>query len=130
MDNVLSVNRILVDDYPQQRFLPLHMLNFILGDETFLKVLGTIWNAKQYNYAVTRICNRIWKPDRVLILMNFFNDWFVGEGFPQYDIVWQHKPDGKLYIQAFQTTSHPSVGFMRCRCLSESRHLRGKKCYF
>ncbi|MCB9309537.1 MAG: T9SS type A sorting domain-containing protein [Lewinellaceae bacterium] len=112
VDNVLSVNRIFSGrlSYNKGSYL-LHMLNFILGEETFFEGLRDYLNAKQYNYAVTPDLQSYLEARSGVDLDEFFNDWFVGEGFPQYDIVWQHKPDGKLYIQAFQTTSHPSVGF-------------------
>lgn len=38
----------------------------------------------------------------------FFDQWYYGEGFPTYEIIWWQK-DGKLHIRSSQTTSanHP-----------------------
>ena len=44
--------------------------------------------------------------------MNFFADWFYGEGYPEYDLVWSQSDSDKIiHFQVSQDQSHPSVSF-------------------
>ena len=38
-------------------------------------------------------------------------DWYVGEGFPTYQLVWTQDINGQVNAMLDQTTSHPSVDF-------------------
>ena len=44
-------------------------------------------------------------------LSEFFNDWFYGEGFPTYHVLWTQDDNGFVTIALSQSTSHPSVDF-------------------
>ena len=45
-------------------------------------------------------------------LDEFFKDWFYGEGYPEYTVVWsQNSSDQLSHFQVSQKQSHPSVSF-------------------
>ena len=43
-----------------------------------------------------------------LSLTEFFSQWYYGQGYPIYDVAWDHRNDS-LYIDVSQMTSHSSV---------------------
>jgi aminopeptidase N len=91
----------------------LHMLRWILGDETFFKALQNYYNDPA-------VANGFARHEKVVahfeaagdtILTEFFNDWYYGEGFPVYSVIYAQNEDLSLRITLSQTTSHSSVGF-------------------
>ncbi len=91
----------------------LHMLRWELGDSAFFAGINNyltdtlLANA----YAGTNDLIRHLELSADTTLTEFFNDWFYGEGFPYYTIMWQQNTDSTVNITIEQTPSHPSVSF-------------------
>lgn len=91
----------------------LHMLRWKMGDSAFYKGIRNYLNDPllKYGYASTADLKYHLEQSSGLILDEFLNDWFYGEGYPSYQITWvQHSPDS-LEMQINQITSHSSVNF-------------------
>ncbi|HET6559465.1 MAG TPA: M1 family aminopeptidase [Prolixibacteraceae bacterium] len=93
----------------------LHMLRWEMGDENFFKALN--------NYLTDpSIANGFAKQEDLVrhleqaadtTLTEFFQDWYYGEGYPNYHIrqLAVLGSDGGQMLQISQTPSHPSVSF-------------------
>ena len=91
----------------------LHMLRWIVGDDNFFKGMKNYFNdpAVANGFANT---NQFIKHIEIVgdtTLTEFVNDWFYGEGFPEYSAEYTNENDGLLKIKLSQTSSHPSVSF-------------------
>jgi len=92
----------------------LHMLRYKLGDEAFF---GGIKNyladpKLAYSYAQTKDLQGHLELTSGEDLNEFFNDWFYGEGYPQYEVIWsQNDTDKMIHFQVNQNQSHSSVSF-------------------
>ncbi len=88
----------------------LHMLRWTLGDEHFFSAIRNyledtlLANA----FAHTDDLKRHLEAVSGLNLDRFFEQWFYGEGYPQYLIRWKWT-EGELWIDLTQNTSDPSV---------------------
>jgi aminopeptidase N len=85
--------------------LILHMLRFELqDDELFFNILKTY--VEEYGDSVaTGDDFREWaEMNSGRDFTDFFNQWYYGEGYPIYDIVW-HQDEGTLVITSTQSTS-------------------------
>ncbi|MBK9042989.1 MAG: T9SS type A sorting domain-containing protein [Saprospiraceae bacterium] len=111
VDNTSSVNRIFSGrlSYNKGSYL-LHMLRWKLGDEMFFKGLRNYLTAHSYRYAVTENLQQHLENISGQSLQEFFDDWFKGQGFPNYKIIWDQEAD-RLLIKIEQTPSHESVSF-------------------
>ena len=89
----------------------LHMLRWKLGDENFFQGIRNYLSELKYNYARTSDLVRHLELTSGLDLTEFFNDWFVGEGFPSYNLIYQKNQNNSISTQLNQTTSHNSVSF-------------------
>jgi aminopeptidase N len=91
----------------------LYMLRWKLTDSVFFKALKTYQqdNKVIYGFARTADLKRHLEQASGQDLTEFFNDWFVGQGYPSYNVEWG--PVGSKYvrIKMSQTTSHSSVSF-------------------
>ncbi|MEZ4911141.1 MAG: M1 family aminopeptidase [Saprospiraceae bacterium] len=112
VDNILSVNRIFSSrlSYNKGAYILL-MLNEKLGDEVFFQALRDYLNSRGYKYATTTDLISAFEKASGQELDSFFKNWYEGQGFPIYDIIWEQNPSGKLRLQVFQSTSHSSVDF-------------------
>lgn len=88
----------------------LHMLRWVLGDEAFFAGLRSYLNDRQYDFGTTESLKFHLEQAGQKDLTGFFDDWYSGEGYPSYQIVWQPYDKGAIF-QVFQETSHPSVDF-------------------
>ncbi len=85
--------------------LLLHMIRFELqDDDMFFNVLKTY--VEEYGDSVATGDNfRDWLEFvSGMDFTDFFNQWYYGEGYPIYDIVW-HQGGGNLSLTSTQTTS-------------------------
>ena len=90
----------------------LHMLRWIMGDADFFLACRNYLNDPDlaFGFAYT--------PDLIAHfevvygndLTEFFNDWYYGQGFPTYSLIWSPAQAG-IAFSLEQTTSHSSVGF-------------------
>jgi len=92
----------------------LHMLNYKLGDEDYNKGIDTyLFELNQSNQtASVKGFKESLEDQTDLDLSDFFNDWFIGKGFPSYEISWfQNKENNTINISAKQNQSNNSVSF-------------------
>lgn len=92
----------------------LHMLRYKIGDENFFQGLKNYLAdpVLAYSYARTADLQRHLEATSLLDLNEFFSDWFYGQGYPEYDVVWsQSDTDEIIHFQVSQDQSHPSVSF-------------------
>jgi len=94
--------------------LLLHMLRYKLGDEVFFNGLKNYLADPKlaYSYARTVDLQKHLESVSGKDLEEFFKDWFYGEGYPTYKVVWsQNDTDKTVHFQVSQSQSHPSVSF-------------------
>ncbi|MBK8564305.1 MAG: hypothetical protein IPN76_13450 [Saprospiraceae bacterium] len=109
VDDTTSVNRIFSSrlSYNKGSYL-LHMLRWKLGGDAFFGGLRNYLNDRQYDYARTTSLQSHLEATSGQDLDEYFEDWFRGQGFPSYKVVWEQSSQGDVYIQLNQTTSMPS----------------------
>ncbi|MDZ4757723.1 MAG: M1 family aminopeptidase [Bacteroidota bacterium] len=89
----------------------LHMLRQTLGDSLFFLACRNHLNNRGGNYAVTT--NFIDECEKTTgkKLDTFFSEWYYGEGFPIFNILWERLPSGELSIDIEQNPSSSTVSF-------------------
>ncbi len=112
VSDTTDVNRIFSSQlsYSKGAYL-LRMLQWKMGDENFFQAVRNYLNDKEYGFAKTPDFKGHLETVYGNSLTEFFNDWFVGQGFPKYEVIWQQLDNDSLFLKINQTTSHPSVGF-------------------
>jgi aminopeptidase N len=92
--------------------LILHQLRWIMGDSVFFAALNNYLDDFSLAYGFARTENlkahfeSSWGQD----LTWYFNDWYTGEGYPQYQINWTQKSDTVSFTVS-QTQSSPTISF-------------------
>ncbi len=111
VNDITSVNRIFSGrlSYNKGSYL-LHSLRWLLGDEKFFEGIRSYLNKKGFGYAVTGEFKDELSAVSGINLDEYFRDWFQGEGYPTYDILWDRNSTG-IVIKANQITSNASVSF-------------------
>lgn len=111
VEDTTSVNRIFNGrlSYSKGAYL-LHMLRWKLGDEVFFQSLRNFLNERAYDFAKTPDLISRLEADSGEELDEFFNDWYYGQGYPSYSILWEQEGND-LWMKVNQVTSHPSVSF-------------------
>ncbi|MCF6332334.1 MAG: T9SS type A sorting domain-containing protein [Draconibacterium sp.] len=91
----------------------LHMLRWVLGDESFFLGMQNYFNDPEIANGFARTSQFVEHMENAAdtSLTEFFNDWFYGEGFPVYSAQFATGETGLLTINLSQTSSHNSVGF-------------------
>ncbi|MER3498559.1 MAG: peptidase M1 [Chitinophagaceae bacterium] len=91
----------------------LHMLRGVLGDSVFFRGIRRYLNDPllRYNTATTTDLQRNLEAESGKNLSEFFNDWFYGQGYPDYHANWGQLPGNVVRLQLYQTPVHPSVSF-------------------
>ncbi len=109
VDDTTSVNRIFSSrlSYNKGAYL-LHMLRWKLGDDDFFAVLRNYLNDRGFDYARTNSLQSHLEATSGQDLDEYFEDWFMGQGFPTYQVIWEQSNAGDVYIQLNQSTSMPS----------------------
>lgn len=88
----------------------LHQLRYIMGDSSFFVGVKKYLNRYAYGVATTDSFRIEMEKASGLNLQPYFQEWFLGEGFPSYEIKWNyHDLSSKLIIQTHQTTSAPII---------------------
>ncbi len=90
----------------------LHMLRWVLGDDDFFEGIRRYLTDETTQYAFVRTWHLKQHLEAVSghDLTEFFEDWYLGEGYPSFQVQWRNTDHG-LYLKIHQTTSHPSVDF-------------------
>ena len=89
----------------------LFMLRFIMGDAVFLSALRR-YQADPllaYGNATTADLKRNLEAESGLDLTYFFNQWYIGEGYPSYQVKWNVLDNNCANIQLLQTVSMPGI---------------------
>jgi len=91
----------------------LHMLHGMLGDEDYFGALKSYLADPElaYGYATTADLQDHLETQADTSLTEFFDDWFYGEGFPSYQLLWTQDENKALTISLSQIPSHTSVDF-------------------
>jgi hypothetical protein len=91
----------------------LHTLRWVMGDSAFFAGVRNYLMDAQLNYGFAKTPQFKFHMEQSAgqNLDWYFNDWYVGEGFPSYQIQWSQSPNGTHQLEIFQTQSHSSVGF-------------------
>ncbi len=114
VDDTTSVNRIFSSrlSYIKGSHL-LYMLRFILGDAIFFAGIREYLKdpALAYGFAKTSDLKRNLEKVSGKDLTKFFDQWFVGEGYPSFTVKWSPTGNGYAKINISQITSHSSVPF-------------------
>lgn len=111
VDDPTNIGRIFSGrlSYNKGSYL-LHMLRWKLGDEHFFEGIRSYLQDKSFDYAVTTELKSHLETTSGQDLDEFFRDWYEGQGYPTYEVVWDQESD-RLLVQLNQTSSHPSVSF-------------------
>ncbi len=111
VNDLTSVDRIFNSrlTYYKGSYL-LHMLRWKMGDEPFFTALRNYLNGKSFDFARTDELQSYLEEVSGENLDEFFNDWFRGQGFPNYQVTWDQNTN-EVLINLEQTSSHPSVSF-------------------
>ena len=88
------------------------MLRWKLGDEKFFQAIRNYVNDPKlaYSYARTKDLQSHLEAIGGEDLTEFFKDWFYGQGYPSYEVVWSNADDGFDIILS-QQQSDLSVSF-------------------
>jgi len=91
----------------------LHMLRNQLGDEDFFSAIKNYITDPEFQYSFVTTNDLIEHLETAAdtSLTEFFQDWFYGEGYPAYQLMWTQDAQLNLTIALNQTPSHESVDF-------------------
>lgn len=112
VDDTTSVNRIFSGrlTYSKGAYL-LHMLRWKLGDAAFFQGMRDYSNDRKYQFGLTGQLQAHLEQASGISLAEFFEDWFEGQGFPSYQVVWQ-QTGSQFSAKIDQSVSMPgSVDF-------------------
>lgn len=116
VDDTTSVARIFDSrlTYTKGSHL-LYMLRWKLGQEVFLRAINAYQKDADiiYGFATTEKLKYHLEKESGVKLDSFFRQWFVGQGYPSYDVKWQQIGNGTVKIKMDQTTSHASVSLFQ-----------------
>ena len=114
VDDTTNVGRVFDGrlTYNKGSYL-LHMLRWKLGDSLFFKGLRNYLTdpALAYSFARTSMLQQHLENVSGLPLTNFFNQWFYGQGYPTYLVLYNQDANNQLKITLNQSTSDNSVSF-------------------
>lgn len=89
----------------------LHMIRFIVDDdEKFFQAIATFYDQFRHGVATGLDFKAVLESATGRDFTDFFNEWYFGEGFPEFGVRWNYDSD-TLYIRQEQTTTHSSVDF-------------------
>jgi hypothetical protein len=91
----------------------LHMLRGILGDSLFFAGLRNYLNDQnlQHDYASTSSLAYHLSAVVGKDMQWFFDDWFIGEGYPNYEILWRNEANNQVVVTIKQKSSAAAVSF-------------------
>ncbi len=91
----------------------LHMIRWRLGDSLFFKAMRQYLNDPAISYGSALTADLIRNLEQVSgqSFSDFFKNWYEGEGFPSYQVLWSVNRNNWIKLSLHQTSSHPSVAF-------------------
>jgi aminopeptidase N len=126
VDDTTSVSRIFSGRLSYNKgALLLHMLRWKIGDSAFFTACQNYLqdSSLAFGYAKTDDLKYHLEQTSGQNLDEFFNDWYYGEGYPDYDLYLEKQPGGEYELTINQTPSHPSVSFFEMPVEVEFRGL-------
>ncbi len=92
----------------------LHQLRWIIGDSSFFAAMNNYLDdySLAYGFARTENLKSHFESSCGQDLTWYFDDWFTGEGYPQYHINWS-QPNDTVFFTINQTQSLPSAQFFK-----------------
>jgi len=118
VDDTTSVDRIFSGrlSYKKGAML-LHQIRWLIGDEAFFAAIRNyLTDSKLTNsFAGTGDLQQHFEATSGQSLTEYMNDWYYGQGYPNYFIYWKQEPDGNLIVTVNQTPSHSSVEFFEMK---------------
>jgi aminopeptidase N len=89
------------------------MLRWKLGDEAFFQGLRNYLNDEElaFGYGVGEDVRYHLEQAGGQDLEEFFNDWYYGQGYPSYTLMWSQNSEGQLAVSIEQETSSAAVDF-------------------
>lgn len=109
-----SVNRIFDQRLSYSKgALILHMLRWELGDSVLFDAIHNYLtdSALADGFAYTDDLVHHLEAASGISLTGFFNDWYYGEGYPVYNLIWSQDSGNVVTLQVNQSQTHPSVSF-------------------
>lgn len=94
----------------QKGAMVLHQLRWLIGDSAFFGAIHAYLSEPTlaYGFARQKDLQHYMEKHSGMDLSDYFNDWIMGEGYPQFSIRWTQK--GKqLHLDISQQPSHASV---------------------
>ncbi|MBK8924071.1 MAG: peptidase M1 [Saprospirales bacterium] len=90
--------------------LVLHQLRWILSDDVFFAGLRAYLDepGRAFGFARTADLQRHLEQASGRDLDQYFADWYTGEGFPSYQVLWAQDAANKVTLTLNQTTSMPA----------------------
>jgi aminopeptidase N len=88
----------------------LHMMRREMGDEVFMKCIGTFYEKYKYSNAVTEDFQDIAESLSGKDLGRFFEQWLRKPGYPVLNINWYQKKD-KIFVKIEQQQKNPVFNF-------------------
>lgn len=114
VEDTTDINRIFnyALTYQKGGFI-IQMLRNQIGDEAFFEGTKEYLNSYKTSggFAVAEDYQQFLETAADTNLTGFFNDWYYGEGFPNYTINWDQTLNNQVHIKLSQTTTHYSVPF-------------------
>jgi aminopeptidase N len=114
VDDTTSVSRIFDGrlTYNKGAYL-LHMLRWKLGDSLFFQGLRNYLSDPTLAYSFSKTIGLQQHLESISgqSLTNFINQWFYGQGYPSYLILYSKEANNQYKITINQTTSDNSVSF-------------------
>jgi hypothetical protein len=91
----------------------LHQLRWVIGDSAWYAGVNAYLNdpALAYGFATTAQFRQHMETASGQNLSWYFSDWYYGEGFPTYSLVWSQDTANVATVTITQSQSHPSVSF-------------------
>lgn len=116
VNDTSSVSRIFDQrlTYNKGSYL-VYMLRFVLGDSMFFSAIRQYLNTPSLAYGFTQTAKlkSVLEQASGKDLTDFFNQWYLGQGYPSYKASWSQVGTGTVHINLSQVTSHPSVSFFK-----------------
>ncbi|MBV1922554.1 MAG: T9SS type A sorting domain-containing protein [Flavobacteriaceae bacterium] len=110
----LTIGGIFNNEVYWKGAMVLHMLRYKFGDEIFFQASKNYLADPNLAYGTARTIDLQNHFENVsgTDLTEFFNDWFVGKGYPSFQLTWnQNNTSQQLNFTVNQTQSHSSVSF-------------------
>ncbi len=115
VNDTTSVSRIFSSRLSYRKgAMVLHMLRYKMGDMDFFQSIKNylVDPNLAFGYARTSDLQQHFEAVSGLDLTEFLDDWFIGEGHPSFDIVWNYNNlSNETNFVVNQTQSHASVSF-------------------